>query len=342
MAMRFRMDEVAEAEEKLYIIPVNMIRGLPFNTSVIDKAIFEALQTDMSNSMEVGFTRIDPILVRRLTPEEIEEERKAGRNIQFEVVDGHKRLEAAENMGWTHIKARVINVSRDEAIIINYRKNKERGEIDEIKESLFFRYLHEDKGMDLSKIAGTFGLTEDVVKAIMMKAPVSREARRILLRCRKRIPPSVIEVISSAPEKIQAELAKAFAEGLSASKLEDLKSRLIREAGLSEPSKTVVAKPIGERIVKPTVEKSRVSVSKPPVERRLPEPVRKIDLPEPIKPALAEEKPKTVEEKPPLKEPLKVEVKPPEAPSEAVQEFTCPGCGRRLRVNWEKRIVEWI
>lgn len=341
MAARFRMDEVAEVEEKLYIIPISMIRRLPFNTSVIDKAIFEALQNDMTGSMDVGFNRIDPILVRRLTPEEVEEEKKAGRNILFEVVDGHKRLEAAESKGWTHIKARVIDVSRDEALIINYRKNKERGEIDEVKEALFFRYLHEDKGMGISKIAGAFGLTDETVKAILMKAPVSRETARILLGYRKKIPPSAIDVISSAPERIQAELAKAFVEGLPVSKLEDLKIQLMREAGLGEPSKAAAGKPAGERVVKPSVERGRVSSAKPAAERRLPEPVKKIELPEPIKrPAAIEPQPSVAEEKPPA--PHKVETKPTEVPVEAVQEFACPGCGRKLRVNWEKRLLEWI
>lgn len=354
MAARYKLDEVHEVEEKIHIIPIRMIRPLPFNTSVIDKAIFEALQNDMTGSMEIGFERIDPILVRRLTPEEVEEEMRAGRKIFFEVVDGHKRLEAAESRGWTHIRARVINVSRDEAILINYRKNKERGEIDEIKESLFFRYLLEDKGMSVQKIAGMFSLTDEAVKTIISKAPVSREARRILLGYRSKIPPRVIEVIASAPEKIQAELAEAFAsKGLSAGKLEEMKSLLMREKSPEEALKSAAEKPEAEKVLKPSPEIKKPSPAKPPVERRFPEPVRRTEFPEPVKKAFIEaplktsEAPqRTVEVKP---QPTEAEEKPtpkaeiPEVkPPEAVQEYACPGCGKKFKVDWEKRLVEWV
>jgi len=331
LAAQFRMDEALEVEEKVYIIPINMIRGLPFNTSVMEKTVFEALQKDMTSDMASGFERIDPILVRRLTPEEVEEERRAGRNVLFEVVDGHKRLEAAENNKWTHIRARVINVSRDEAILINYRKNKERGEIDEIKESLFFRYLHEDKGMSIQRIAGAFGLTDETVMAALSKAPVSREARMILLGYRKKIPPRLIEVISSAPKEIQGKLAKAFVDGLPISKIEEMRDQLAEKKAAEEPRGE-------EKVIKPAAPR------KPAPERHFPEPVKKASFPEPVKKPLTE----PVEVAPSAAPERAVEVSPPrvearpEAPSGGVQEFSCPGCGRKFRVDWEKRLVEWI
>jgi len=62
---------VSESEEKIFLIPLDEIRPARFNLTLMGAKEEEMLREEMRFESK-GLKAIDPILVRRLTPEEIE------------------------------------------------------------------------------------------------------------------------------------------------------------------------------------------------------------------------------------------------------------------------------
>src|SRR5579883_3255899 len=88
-------------------IPLSKIRPNPNNPRrVIHNEAVEALAASFK---AVG--QETPIKVRPLTPEE----RTADPGIEYELVGGHLRLEAAKKLGWESLNALVLDLSPDQA-----------------------------------------------------------------------------------------------------------------------------------------------------------------------------------------------------------------------------------
>lgn len=321
--MNLPLNKVVEASEKIYYIPLHFIKPLPLNTSEMDSATFQRLASDMGPIMSRGLERVEPILVRPMTTEEIEEARKANpewMDVKYEIVDGHRRYEAAKYVcGWTHIRAKILNITREEALEQNYRKNRERGQVNQVLEGLFFRHLMEERNLTARRIAEMFGLTEANVEAIAAKAKVTREARRILMKSGRKITPRAIEVIRSAPEHLQAKLAMGYMKGLSPSHLERLRNLLDEGLSFDEALKEAVKKPAEERVVEAKITRAP-RLEKPRIKEM------------PKKPAAGEAEPTAA----PRDEAAIVEAHPP------AQRLRCPTCGRLLEIRWGEKAVRWL
>jgi len=235
------MSEV-ESREKILIIPLSMIRPAPFNMTVISPHEEELLREEMRVESK-GIDQIDPILVRRLTPEEIEKTRDRYPNARYEVVDGHTRFRIAQELGWSAIKARVIDATYDQALEIAYRKNKERGAIDPLKEAQYIKYLVQDRKIPPYEVAQMFQMKVEEVKRLLAKAIPNREARRIISEYEmyeygRPIPGKVLEAIASAPLEKQPAIAQAVVMGkLKPSEVEAAKSAIIQGLTVEEAVK---------------------------------------------------------------------------------------------------------
>jgi ParB/RepB/Spo0J family partition protein len=176
------------------------------------------LRTDMTRIESKGLYKIDPILVRKLTTEEIAEikAKQPWSQAQYQIIDGHSRFYAARELGWSQIRARVIEATLEEALSINYKKNKARGKIDPMREAVYFKHLNEDLQMTQDKIADMFGISQKRVSEIIKRTKISREARRIIIPrgiMGKSLSGKHLEIISSVPEEKQPALVEAIVEG---------------------------------------------------------------------------------------------------------------------------------
>jgi ParB family chromosome partitioning protein len=194
---------------------------------------------------EKGLYKIDPILVRRLTDEEIQKYKEKNPWAKFMLVDGYKRWEAARELGWHNIRAIITDITLDEALEFNYKKNKIRGTVDPLKEATYFRYLAEVRKMPAEKIADNFGLSIRRVYQVLSRLKGVEPLKKIFgesaftsIVRNKKIEPWHLEILGSVEEpKKQEELAKLMVEA----ELSGREAEVAREAvekGLP-PEKTV-------------------------------------------------------------------------------------------------------
>jgi ParB/RepB/Spo0J family partition protein len=208
------MPEV-EKEGRIELIPIEQLKPLPMHFTVIGREEEDMLREDMKTR---DVNSIDPLLVRRMTPEEVEEAKEKYSFAKYEIIDGHTRWEIAKLLKWSEMRAVVKECSRDEAYILNYKRNKERGFVDPMLEAVCFNYFHQ-KGFTATQLAERFGVSERHVWQILKRMKVEKEARRKILQkafAGKPLSGKHIEVVASLPEDKQPKLVETIAEkGLS-------------------------------------------------------------------------------------------------------------------------------
>ena len=208
------MPEV-EKEGRIELIPIEQLKPLPMHFTVIGREEEDMLREDMKTR---DVNSIDPILVRKMTLEEIEEAKEKYPLARYEIIDGHTRWEIAKLLKWNEMRAVVKECSRDEAYILNYKRNKERGLVDPMLEAMCFNHFYQ-KGFTATQLAEKFGVSEPRVWQILKRMKVEKEARKKILQkafMGKPITARHIEVVAALPEDKQPKLVETIAEkGLS-------------------------------------------------------------------------------------------------------------------------------
>jgi ParB family chromosome partitioning protein len=227
-------------QDTIEFIPLDRIQPNSWNPNELLGEQREALKADMRAG---GALAIDPILIRPIGREE--------RTVQplYEIVDGESRWEIAGELKWRSIRSIVREMTEDQAKILCYRKNRERGTINPLKEAKLFSD-EMAKGLSQEKIADKYGVVQQQVSErlhlLLLPTPVQE------LVTTRVVKPSHAEVIAkiSDPEK-QVEVAKRAAEEeLSVRETEDL----AREAAGKEPVKPhgpvleKQPKPVGDKM----------------------------------------------------------------------------------------------
>lgn len=171
-------------------IEVREIVPNDYNPNVMSPSAYGRLVEEMR---EKGPSAIDPILVRRVGE-------------KFEIINGLHRWKAAGELAWLAIPAEILDVSLDEAKVINYRKNSERGTIDPFREAELFK-SEVDAGMLQKEVAERYGVERSQVGYRMSLLRISGRARKFIDVTR--VPPSQLEVISKVQNPADQEtLAK--------------------------------------------------------------------------------------------------------------------------------------
>lgn len=232
------------SEQKIELVKPQLIKPLPYNVTRIGAEEDLMLHQEMRGAEDKTIYKVDPILIRRMTPEEIQEAKEKWPWAQYEICDGHSRWTAAMELHWSQIRVIVVDVTHEEALDINYAKNKIRGQVDPMMEALYFKRLREDRKMTEQQIADKFGMTHGRVSQILSRAEISREARQIVTRVNISDRPSGkhLEAIASLkePEK-QKQLAEIVVKE-KLSRTETEKARDALQQGLSQEQAVEVAK----------------------------------------------------------------------------------------------------
>jgi len=251
-----------EKEGKIELIPIEQLKPLPMHFTVIGREEEDMLREDMKTK---DVNSIDPLLVRRMTPEEVEEAKEKYPFAKYEIIDGHTRWEIAKLLKWSEIRAVVKECSRDEAYILNYKRNRERGFVDPMLEAMCFNYFYQ-KGYTASQIAEMFHKKETTVWSTLRRLKVGKEARRKIVQqafMGKPITAKHIEVVATLPEDKQPKLVETIAQkGLS-----------VKEA--RKVAKALATKPeAAEKILelsKPRLVEEAEKIVTPPLKTKPPE-----------------------------------------------------------------------
>ncbi|MEM4480822.1 MAG: ParB N-terminal domain-containing protein [Candidatus Bathyarchaeia archaeon] len=253
-----------EKEGKIEVIPVEQLKPLPMHFTVIGREEEDMLREDMKTK---DLNSIDPLLVRRMTPQEIEEAKEKYPYAKYEIIDGHTRWEIAKLLKWSEMRAVVKECSRDEAYILNYKRNKERGKVDPMLEAMCFNYFYQ-KGLTATQLAERFRVSEPRVWQILKRMKVEKEARKKILQkafTGQPLSGRHIEVIASLPEEKQPKLVETITEkGLSAKE-----TRKVAKALITKPEEA-------ERILelpKPKLIEEAEKIVAPPLKPKTPEEV---------------------------------------------------------------------
>jgi len=194
-------------------IPLDRMRPNAWNPNELVGERREALKQDMKVG---GATAIDPILVRPIG----REERTA--HPLYEIVDGESRWSIAGELKWRNIHAIARQLTEDQAKVLNYRKNYERGAINPIKEAKLFEN-EMAKGLSQEKIAEKYGITQSQVSyrlsLLQLPKPIQE---KVMTRV---ITPTHAEIIGRIPsQEKQIQIAEKVAQekDLSSRELESL------------------------------------------------------------------------------------------------------------------------
>jgi ParB/RepB/Spo0J family partition protein len=249
---------MTEAKEEVQTIKLVEVVPLPYNVSGrLESELDQMLRTDMGRA-EKGLYKIDPILVRRLTEEEIQKYKEKNPWAKFMLIDGYKRWEAARELGWHNIRAIIADITLDEALEFNYKKNKIRGTVDPLKEATYFRYLAEVRKMPAEKISDNFGMSIRRVYQILSRLKGVEPLKKIFGEAGftsvvrdKKLEPWHYELLGSVEEpQKQEQLAKMMIEqGLSRGE-----ARVAREAlekGLPPEKAVKVVKAVKREKIQP-------------------------------------------------------------------------------------------
>jgi ParB/RepB/Spo0J family partition protein len=217
---------MAQGEE---IIFVNITQIIPnnYNPNAMSKETFDSLLEDAKLH---GADAFDPILIRPLDFAEGKQ--------RFEIIDGENRWRVAQQLKWNRIRARIVNLSLNEAKVVNYRKNRERGTLDPFKEAQLFKSELE-AGLTQEKIATKYGISQQQVNARLSLLYITDEAKNITTRVvmeKFAVTPSHLEAIAMVrgAEEQKSLAEKVVSEGLSVRQTELEAKRLNQRAEQKE------------------------------------------------------------------------------------------------------------
>ena len=141
-----------KSEGRLELVDIAHLIESSWNPNEMDEETFAALVEDMRVG---GMFAIKPIDV---FPVGLDDRGL----VKLQISDGHNRTRAAKHLGWKRIRAEVVSITEDEAKVLNYRRNRERGNFNPIKEAeLFFGLWDKGKGkLTQEEIAEKYGVSQ--------------------------------------------------------------------------------------------------------------------------------------------------------------------------------------
>jgi ParB-like chromosome segregation protein Spo0J len=239
-----------QVEASKQLVDVDRLVFNSWNPNVLQGGPRDALKADMKAHGPLG---IDPI---KVCPQVAV---YPGSDVnRLLVLDGEQRVKLATELGWTRIPAEVDYTIHDEeeAMLVTWRKDVERGSFDPFKEGAMFKSLVE-KGRTQEQVAKKFGITQETVSkriGLVVLAPAVIQ----IYRTKPSITVSHLEPLISLPEKAQVQLAKGIVE-------EDLSSREIEREAKNVREELAKEKELQEAVAKSEF-KVCPSCKKPPVQ----------------------------------------------------------------------------
>ena len=188
--------------ETTELYEVDKIEEVPWNMNAMQPEEYERLKQDMKKN---GVDSIDPILVVRKKPflndPSVSDEARL-------VLNGNHRLRAAKEIGWKKIRVVFDNELTDPstARLVAFRKNAERGSVDEFKVAENFKWLI-DHGWKQDRIASAYGIARETVGKRLSLLNVDQDVKQEMMEI-PGVSASHFEPIASLEPELQKKALK--------------------------------------------------------------------------------------------------------------------------------------
>ncbi|MBI2938090.1 MAG: ParB/RepB/Spo0J family partition protein [Thaumarchaeota archaeon] len=149
---------------------------------------------------------------------------------KFEIVYGHRRLQAARELGWTTVEVEVVEISDNAAALALVDENMGRKNLNDFEKGRVFKMLQEKFGLSQDAIAKRYGVGQPMVSRYISLAKfedtvmphgINPASEAEVKQIEGKITEGHFRVISKAPPNMQADLArKVVQENLSVKDLE--------------------------------------------------------------------------------------------------------------------------
>ena len=153
-------------------LPLGHIEANRFNPNVMDEATFQALKVDVISG------DYEPIVISPKNVFYMDPELPRDRYI---IVDGEHRWRAAVEAALGTIDVDVRGLTESEARSFNYRRNRERGMIDPLKEASLFK-SEVDEGLTHEQIAEKYVVSRTYVTTRLSLLKLDEEVKEIYRR----------------------------------------------------------------------------------------------------------------------------------------------------------------
>lgn len=140
-------------------ISVEKLEPNNFNPNVMTKEEYSLLLQDMKACGSKHDLAIDRLLVSPKNVFYNDPEAEEGVHV---IIDGEWRWKAAKELGWDSISCEIRCISEDLAKALNYRRSKERGHIDPLKEATLFK-SEIDKGLSQKQVSLKYNASQPYV-----------------------------------------------------------------------------------------------------------------------------------------------------------------------------------
>jgi ParB family chromosome partitioning protein len=207
------VEELASGQEPVgRMIPVRAITPNPDQPRMAMGDLSELVQSINDKGV------LEPILVRGLAQDEA-----APRGVEFLIISGERRFQAARRVGLAEIPAIIMDVNQDEALEIALVENLQRKDLTPFEEADGYRALREIHGYTHDQVAQAVGKSRTLVTEALglLKLPRAvRSAAEALGIESKSTLHEVARLGVSPPEQI-ALLERVAGEGLNRSDLRE-------------------------------------------------------------------------------------------------------------------------
>lgn len=191
--------------EKKREIPLSKIEPNKFNPNVMSKEEFAVLCQDMKITGPKHELVIDDLLV---SPKRVFYNDPDAEPDVYVIIDGENRWKSAKVNGWQTVPCEIRNIGEDLALIICYRRNKERGHIDPLREAALFK-REEEKGLTHDRIARAYMVDRTTVTKRIALLNITDDTLKRLAK----VPHGTIRVSHLEPlSTLKPELQKTVTE----------------------------------------------------------------------------------------------------------------------------------
>jgi len=211
-------------------VDLSRIKESFWNPNEMEPETFESLKQDMLENGAYGIKPIDIFPVGL--------DRSLGQ-VVYQISDGHHRYRAAQALKWLKVRAEIHDgMTEAQAKVLNYRRNRERGKLNPIKEAqLFFEEWEKGKGkLTQEQLAKKYGISQQLVSERLGLLTDTGPALQELVEKRELLVTHAEEIYHAV---VKPEVQETVARVVSEEKLSPEQTKQLAEAVATVPPEKV-------------------------------------------------------------------------------------------------------
>lgn len=216
-------DDTVSSKESVFMIEVEKIHPNPFQPR---KDFNEEELKDLAASIR-QFGILQPLIVSKR-----EKDTPTGRDVEYELIAGERRLRAAEMANLPRVPVVIRRSTMPEKLAMSIIENIQRENLNPIEEAQAYERLSKQFGMTLSEIAGQVGKNKSVVINSVRMLRLSQDILQAIAG--RKIPPTssrYLLMLNEFPEKQQKLFREMIVRNLDINTVERRVRQMQQEEG---------------------------------------------------------------------------------------------------------------